>query len=73
MIFSVFILVLVFAPLAFGTVELWSMATMEWLTMSAACALLLYRLVKKRQTVYLPPGFFFLILFLGLLLLQITP
>jgi len=73
MIFSVYIVTLIFAPLAFGTVELWSIAAMEWLTMSAVCSWLLYRQLKKRQTAYLPPGIIYLLVFLGFLLLQTIP
>ena len=37
--FTLFLFILAFAPLAFGTVELWSMATVQMLT---GVALLLY-------------------------------
>ncbi len=71
--YFLFIVALFFAPLAFGTVELWSTAMMEWLVMAATISLLFFRLLKKDRTFYSPPGLIALLLFSLYLFLQTVP
>ena len=70
--YSLFILTLVFAPLAFGTTETWSMATLELLTCLAG--LLYFLPVLFRKTVlYSVPGLVPLLLLLCWMYLQCIP
>ncbi len=70
MAYYCFLAVLIFSPLAFGTVEAWSYAVME--SMIGLCALLL--LFPRRQTpLYRPPGLVPLFLIAAYLLLQVIP
>ena len=63
-----FLFVLVFSPLAFGTVEAWSVGIME---ISIFVALLV--LLSNRRYIYFPPGFILLLVFLSYLVIQIIP
>ncbi|MFP4039388.1 MAG: O-antigen ligase family protein [Desulfosudaceae bacterium] len=65
-----FLAVLVFAPLAFGTVEAWSYAVMEILI--GLSALLLF-LPSRGAPLYRPPGLFLLLMIAGYLLFQVIP
>lgn len=67
-----FFFTLIFAPLAFGTVEPWSYAIME----GAAFAALFFYLIYAAGTgaeIFEVPGLAWLALFLGFILLQIIP
>jgi len=68
--YSCFLGVLIFSPLAFGTVETWSYALME--TAIAVAALLLF-FPRRSQPFYRPPGLVPLLLIAGYLLLQAAP
>lgn len=68
--YMIFLFVLIFSPLAFGTVERWSLAIMETLSI---LALLFLFLGNKREALYEIPGILPLILFLGYILLQLVP
>ena len=68
--FLIYIFLLIFAPLAFGTVEPWSYAVMETLSL-AALALLLYR--EKGGAIYRVPGILPLAILLLYTLLQLVP
>lgn len=61
---------LIFSPLAFGTVEVWSYAVME--VVIGFCALLLC-LSRRYKTLYRPPGLVPLLLIAAYLLLQVIP
>ncbi|MBI9089262.1 MAG: O-antigen ligase family protein [Desulfobacterium sp.] len=67
-----FFFLIIFTPLAFGTVHTWSVAAMEILGFSAL-VLFLFQAVKNRDSIYLPPGTLPLLLFLAFILLQIIP
>jgi O-antigen ligase/Tfp pilus assembly protein PilF len=62
--------VLIFSPLAYGTVEIWSYALME-ITIAAAALLLFFP--RRSQSFYRPPGLVPLLLIAGYLLLQAAP
>jgi len=68
-VFYIFLGLLVFCPLAFGTVEPWSLALME----AASFAGLLAFFVVHRGPLRAVPGFIPLIVFLDFILLQIIP
>jgi O-antigen ligase/Flp pilus assembly protein TadD len=73
LIFSIVVFLLIFAPLAFGTVEPWSFAMMEFLSF---LAFLLFLISKRRNGelfLYDIPGLLPLVLFLVYILLQIVP
>ncbi|MBT3368709.1 MAG: hypothetical protein HN416_16295, partial [Nitrospina sp.] len=70
--YRLFFFLLVFSPLAFGTVEQWSLTLMEALTFLAVALLLLHRLYRK-EPIYSVPGLLPLCLFLCYLLLQLLP
>jgi O-antigen ligase/tetratricopeptide (TPR) repeat protein len=72
-IFMIFIFVLVFSPLAFGTVEPWSLTIMETLSIFALFLLLIRNLLKKDTFLYDIPGIIPLLFFLAYLLVQIIP
>jgi len=67
-----FFFVIIFSPLAFGTVEPWSYAVME---ISAASGFLLYfiHIYKTDALLYKVPGLLPLLLFLAYILIQIIP
>ncbi len=66
-----FIFILIFAPLAFGTVEQWSVTIMQ-ITIFAALLLYLYVRSETLQF-YEIPGLLPLLLLLGYILLQLVP
>jgi len=69
--YYIFLFLLIFAPLAFGTVELWSLTVMETLCF-IACLIYFYN-PKNRNFIYQVPGILPLILFLCYVLMQILP
>lgn len=70
--YRLFLFILIFAPLAFGTVELWSLATVEVLT-GIAALLLFLPVCFYRRTLYGVPGALPLLLLLCFMLLQLLP
>ena len=70
LLYRLFIFLLIFSPLAFGTVEQWSLAIMESL---AILALLLLFFRNKDQVFYEVPGIVPLVLFLAYILIQLVP
>ncbi len=64
--------ILVFAPLAFGTVELWSLAIVEILT-GVAAVLLFLPIYFYRKNIYFIPGLVPLLLLLLFILFQLIP
>ncbi len=71
-IYRLFIFVLVFAPLAFGTVEPWSLAVMETASLAAVSAYF-YDRAKRGAPLYDVPGIVPLLLLLSYLCLQVVP
>lgn len=69
--YRLFIFVLIFAPLAFGTVEYWSYAIMEGAVLLALFILLIQK--NAKQTWVEVPGFWPLMLFLAYILVQLVP
>ncbi len=65
--------VLVFSPLAFGTVEPWSHALSQTAALVGLAVALHRRTHGGRLRLYAMPGTLPLLLFLGFLLLQVTP
>lgn len=72
-IFFIYIFVLIFAPVAFGTVEDWSLAVMEVLSLLAAALLLLKAVRGNRSSLYEIPGLLPLLLLLSFMLAQLIP
>jgi len=72
LIFIVFIFVLLFSPLAFGTVEPWSLAIMETLSL-LLLFLVLMGGARSKQAFYQIPGIVPLMLFLTYVFIQIIP
>lgn len=70
--YRILLLLLIFCPLAFGTVEQWSLTIMEGLSFLATFLYLLARALK-RQPLYKAPGMLPLSLFLGYMLIQVIP
>ena len=70
--YKLYLFILLFAPLAFGTVELWSLATVEVLTGMAA-VLLFAAIWLHREKLYYIPGLVPLLLLLVFILLQLLP
>jgi len=72
-IYFIFISILIFSPLAFGTVEMWSLAVMEISAMLAAWAYIY--LVPKRddRRFYEPPGIKPLLCLVFYILVQLVP
>lgn len=70
--YRLFLIVLVFTPLAFGTVENWSFMAMETLTAAAFLFMAGSRLIAKEKIPEIP-GILPLMLLLGLILLQLLP
>lgn len=70
--FVLFIGTLLFAPLAFGTVEEWSLLTVELLI---ACTVFVFclSLIKPSQKLLNTPGLIPLILLVGFMMLQVVP
>lgn len=72
-IFSLFIGLLIFSPLAFGTVETWSISLMEAGTFFALFLLLFDKIRQKETSLYEIPGIIPLLCFLVYILLQLIP
>jgi O-antigen ligase/tetratricopeptide (TPR) repeat protein len=72
-IFSLFIGLLIFTPLAFGTVETWSIALMEAATFFALFLFLFDKIRQKETSLYEIPGILPLLCFLVYILLQLIP
>ena len=72
-IFSLFIGLLIFTPLAFGTVETWSIALMEAATFFALFLLLFDKIRQKETSLYEIPGIIPLLCFLVYILFQLIP
>ena len=72
-IFSLFIFVLLFSPLAFGTVEPWSLTVMETSSVFALLLLFVSRSRQKQAFLYETPGIVPLVLFLVYILIQLIP
>lgn len=70
--YRLYLFVLIFAPLAFGTVELWSYATIEIATGVAGLAFFSFVCFYKKP-VFSIPGIVPLLLLLGFMLLQVIP
>lgn len=70
--FRIFIFLLIFTPLAFGTVEPWSYAIMEILTL-LGLSMLSWKVIKNRDTLLSVPGIVPFLLFLGYILFQLIP
>ncbi len=71
--FRIFIFLLIFSPLAFGTVEPWSLAVMEFLCLSALMIFLVGNRRGKDRLLYEVPGLLPISLLLGYVLLQLVP
>jgi O-antigen ligase/tetratricopeptide (TPR) repeat protein len=69
----IFIFLLIFSPLAFGTVEPWSLAVMESLCVSALVIFLIGKRREKDPFLYEVPGLLPLSLLLGYVFLQLVP
>jgi O-antigen ligase len=65
--------VLLFSPLAFGTVEPWSHAIAQSAALAALAIAVQHRTAAGRLRLHVAPGTLPLLLFLGFLLLQVTP
>ena len=70
--FKLFLFILAFAPLAFGTVEHWSMMTVQVLT-ALALLLCLVGLRRAGEPLLKVPGLLPLALLVGLMVLQLVP
>jgi O-antigen ligase len=70
--YGLYLLILIFAPLAFGTVELWSLAAVEVLT-GIAAVLLFSSACFYRKNTYVIPGLVPLLLLLLFIFLQLIP
>jgi O-antigen ligase/tetratricopeptide (TPR) repeat protein len=71
-IYRLFIFVLVFSPMAFGTVEPWSLAVMETASL-VALSMYLHGTAKSGAALYRIPGIVPLLLLLAYLCLQLVP
>lgn len=71
--FKIFIFTLIFSPLAFGTVETWSLFIMEISILLTLLIILLDKSKRKDSYIYRTPGIFILFLFLIYTLIQIIP
>jgi tetratricopeptide (TPR) repeat protein len=70
--FYIFIFTLIFAPLAFGTVEYWSLGTVEFLIPAALILLCAIQFTKKNPPVRIP-GLLPLVLLLSWMAIQLVP
>jgi O-antigen ligase/tetratricopeptide (TPR) repeat protein len=71
-VYGIFLFVLIFSPLAFGTVEQWSMTVMEAMSFLALLLLLLGN-IRSKGDLYEIPGIVPLVLFLAYVLMQLVP
>ncbi|OGW38102.1 MAG: hypothetical protein A2Y97_08455 [Nitrospirae bacterium RBG_13_39_12] len=72
-IYAIFLFILIFSPLAFGTVEQWSYTVMETFSILAVLLLLISSVRDKNTILYEVPGILPLTIFLGYMLLQLIP
>jgi tetratricopeptide (TPR) repeat protein len=72
-LFRIFLFILIFSPLAFGTVEIWSLEVMESACFLALLILLSEKLRKKETYLYEIPGIIPILVLLGLILFQLMP
>ncbi|OGW27349.1 MAG: hypothetical protein A2X59_07350 [Nitrospirae bacterium GWC2_42_7] len=72
-IFRIFLFVLIFSPLAFGTVEPWSYTFMESLSIAALFLFFLKTASSKEPVFYNMPGIIPLLFLLGYILFQLVP
>jgi O-antigen ligase/tetratricopeptide (TPR) repeat protein len=72
-IFTLFIFVLLFSPLAFGTVEPWSLTIMETFSIGTLFLLLIRNLQNKDAFLYEVPGIIPLMFFLAYMFIQLIP
>lgn len=72
-VFSIFVGILIFSPLAFGTVETWSLFIMETFAFFALFLLLFRKARQKGAILYEIPGILPLICFLLYFLFQLIP
>ncbi|MBW2576219.1 MAG: O-antigen ligase family protein [Deltaproteobacteria bacterium] len=70
--YRIFIFLLIFSPLAFGTVSTWSLTVMEAVSIGAAL-LLFISLGINHQTVYKAPGTVLVLIFPVYILVQLIP
>ncbi len=70
--YRIFIFLLIFSPLAYGTVSTWSLTIMEALSIGAVILLYISLWVNDR-TIYQAPGFLLVILFPAYILVQLIP
>ncbi len=70
--YKLYLFILIFAPLAFGTVELWSLGTVEVLT-GLSAVLLFWSICFYRKKSYSIPGIVPLLLLLLFMLVQLVP
>ncbi len=69
---AILFFLIVFTPLAFGTMEPWSYAVMEVLTATAFFSFAI-SIVQKKEDLYAVPGMVPLLLFLAYILFQLVP
>jgi O-antigen ligase len=72
LIYRIFIFLLFFSPLAFGTVSTWSLTVMESLSIGAVL-LLFISCGMKNRTIYKAPGTLLIILYPAFILAQLIP
>lgn len=72
-VYRTFIFVLIFSPLAFGTVEQWSLTVMETASFLALCLLLWWNTSHAEGIFCEVPGIVPLMLFLGFMVVQLIP
>ncbi len=72
-VFYIFIFILLFSPLAFGTVETWSFTVMETCAVFAFLPVLIGAARQKQGFLYETPGVLPLLFFLVYILLQLVP
>jgi hypothetical protein len=70
---KLFLFLLIFSPLAFGTVEQWSLTIMETLSLTALCLLLIHNLRANDSRLYEIPGILPLTIFFAYMLFQLMP
>jgi hypothetical protein len=71
--YRLLIFLLIFSPLAFGTVEEWSLAVLEITAVLAFCILLSNQIRNKKALFHDIPGFTPLMLFLAYIAFQLIP
>ena len=70
--YRIFIFLLIFSPLAFGTVSTWSLVIMETLSIGAVIFLFISLWLNDRE-IYRAPGFLWVLLFPAYILVQLIP